>query len=99
MAWWVPLSILLEFLIGWLWSETGSVWPGAMLHAGSNMVASLGMMLVFGDTVGITGTTVLLCCARAWFRSSSRWCSPVTPADASPPIFHAWAKQPLCSSG
>lgn len=63
MLWWLPLSILLEFLIGWLWSETASVWPGAMLHAGTNMVASLGMTMVFGDAVGITGTTVLLCAA------------------------------------
>lgn len=67
MLLWLPLSILLEFLIGWLWSETGSVWPGAMLHAGANMVASLGMMVVFGDAVGITGTTVLLCAALVPF--------------------------------
>jgi membrane protease YdiL (CAAX protease family) len=67
MLLWLPLSILLEFLIGWLWSETGSVWPGAMLHAGNNMVASLGMMLLFGDTVGITGTTLLLCAALVPF--------------------------------
>jgi hypothetical protein len=67
MLLWLPLSILLEFLIGWLWSETGSVWPGAMLHAGANMVASLGMIVVFGDAVGITATTVLLCAALVPF--------------------------------
>lgn len=61
MAWWLPLSILLEFLIGWLWSATGSVWPGAMLHAGGNLVATQGMLLVFGDTTGINQATVLLC--------------------------------------
>ncbi|MGP4056423.1 CPBP family intramembrane glutamic endopeptidase [Mycobacterium sp. 4D054] len=61
MLWWLPLSILLEFLIGWLWSATDSVWPGAMLHAGSNLVASAGMLHVFGDTVGINDTTFLLC--------------------------------------
>lgn len=61
MVLWLPLSILLEFLIGWLWVETGSVWPGAMLHAGSNLVVSMGMMLVLGDTVGANLTTVLLC--------------------------------------
>lgn len=61
MLLWLPLSILLEFLIGWLWVETGSVWPGAMLHAGSNLVVSMGMLLVFGDTVGANLTTILLC--------------------------------------
>ena len=61
MLLWLPLSILLEFLIGWLWVATGSVWPGSMLHAGSNLVASMGMMLVLGDAVGTNLTTVLLC--------------------------------------
>lgn len=61
MLWWLPLSILLEFVIGWLWSATSSVWPGAMLHAGSNLVASVGMLYVFGDSVGINTTTLLLC--------------------------------------
>ncbi|ABM16672.1 MULTISPECIES: CPBP family glutamic-type intramembrane protease [Mycolicibacterium] len=61
MVWWLPLSILLEFLIGLLWSATASVWPGAMLHAGSNLVASVGMLHVFGDAVGINATTFLLC--------------------------------------
>lgn len=61
MVLWVPLSVLLEFVIGWLWSETGSVWPGAMVHAGCNMVASAGMALVFGDTIGPAAMTVLLC--------------------------------------
>ncbi|MGE2834742.1 CPBP family intramembrane glutamic endopeptidase [Mycobacterium sp. SMC-4] len=61
MVWWLPLSILLEFLIGWLWSATASVWPGAMLHAGSNLVTSMGMMHVFGDTIDMNATTVLLC--------------------------------------
>lgn len=61
MLLWLPLSVLLEFLIGWLWSESASVWPGAMLHAGSNLVVALGMTLVFGDAVGVTTTTILLC--------------------------------------
>lgn len=61
MLLWLPLSVLLEFLIGWLWSETASVWPGAMLHAGSNLVVAIGMTLVFGDAVGMTATTILLC--------------------------------------
>ncbi len=61
MVLWVPLSILLEFVIGWLWSETGSVWPGAMLHAGSNLVASQGMSLVLGDAFGPSAPMLLLC--------------------------------------
>ena len=61
MLWWLPLSILLEFIIGWLWSATGSVWPAAMLHAGSNLVAAMGMTQIFGDTVGVNATTALLC--------------------------------------
>lgn len=61
MILWLPLSILLEFVIGWLWSETRSVWPGAMLHAGCNLVAAQGMFLVLGDAVGSNATTLLLC--------------------------------------
>lgn len=61
MLWWLPLSILLEFIIGWLWSATSSVWPAAMLHAGSNLVASVGMMFVFGESVGINASSMLLC--------------------------------------
>ncbi|WP_241387466.1 CPBP family intramembrane glutamic endopeptidase [Rhodococcus sp. CH91] len=61
MLLWVPLSILLEFVIGWLWSQTGSVWPGAMLHAGCNLVASQGLYLVLGDSFGPDATTLLLC--------------------------------------
>ena len=61
MLWWLPMSILLEFLIGWLWSATGSVWPGAMLHAGANLVASIGMLNVFGDAVGVNAASMLLC--------------------------------------
>jgi hypothetical protein len=61
MLWWLPLCVLLEFVIGWLWSATGSVWPGAMLHAGTNLVASAGMTAVLGDAVSHAGATLLLC--------------------------------------
>jgi hypothetical protein len=61
MLLWLPLSVLLEFLIGWLWSRTKSVWPGAMLHAGSNLVVSQGMAIVLGDTFSSNVTTLLLC--------------------------------------
>lgn len=61
MVLWVPLCVLLEFLIGWLWSETGSVWPGAMLHAGNNLIASAGISFIFDDAIGATLGTILLC--------------------------------------
>jgi CAAX protease family protein len=58
---WLPLCVLMEFVIGWLWSATGSVWPGAMLHAGVNLVASAGMTTFLGDAVSHTAITYLLC--------------------------------------
>ncbi|MFF2555165.1 CPBP family intramembrane glutamic endopeptidase [Nocardia sp. NPDC058058] len=61
MLLWLPLSVLLEFVIGWLWSETRSVWPGAMLHAGSNFVISQGLHLILGDSFGTNGLLLLLC--------------------------------------
>ncbi|MFF1555532.1 CPBP family intramembrane glutamic endopeptidase [Rhodococcus erythropolis] len=61
MLLWIPLSILLEFIIGWLWQETRSVWPGAMLHAGSNLVASQGIYLVLGESFGTNAVTLFLC--------------------------------------
>lgn len=73
MVWWIPLSILLEFLIGWMWSGCWSVWPGAMLHAGSNLVAALGTMHVFGDRVGVNESTALLCVGLAPFVAAVLW--------------------------
>lgn len=73
MVWWIPLSILLEFLIGWMWSGCGSVWPGAMLHAGSNLVAAVGTMHVFGDRVGVNESTALLCVGLAPFVAAVLW--------------------------
>nr|WP_296393630.1 CPBP family glutamic-type intramembrane protease [Williamsia sp.] len=61
MLLWLPLSVLLEFLIGWLWSSTESVWPGAMLHAGSNLVVAEGMGLFVGDVLSPITSSVLLC--------------------------------------
>ncbi len=40
MLLWLPLSVLLEFVIGWLWSRSRSVWPPAILHGGSNLVVA-----------------------------------------------------------
>lgn len=44
MLLWVPLSILLEFLIGWLWASSGSVWPSAIIHGGNNLIVSTSLM-------------------------------------------------------
>lgn len=63
MLLWLPLSILLEFLIGWLWAETGSVWSGALLHAGSNLVAAAGLGAAFGGQISMSAQTALYCCA------------------------------------
>lgn len=43
MLLWVPLSILLEFLIGWLWAGSGSVWPSAIIHGGNNLIVSVSL--------------------------------------------------------
>lgn len=67
MLLWLPLSILLEFLIGWLWAESGSVWPGALLHAGCNLVAAVGMDQAFGHQMSVTATTLIYCAALVPF--------------------------------
>lgn len=67
MLLWLPLSILLEFLIGWLWSESHSVWPGAILHAGCNLIASAGMDQAFGQNLSVTAVTLIYCAALVPF--------------------------------
>ncbi|WP_459547319.1 CPBP family intramembrane glutamic endopeptidase [Nocardia sp. X0981] len=63
MLMWLPLSIELEFLIGWLWARSGSVWPPALLHGGSNLVVALGLELFVGNAGPSGATTTLLMCA------------------------------------
>ena len=70
MVLWIPLSVLLEFLIGWLWMRSGSVWPPAMMHAGSNLVVAMGIGYVLtqsgvDDTEAgaMTLSTLLMCAA------------------------------------
>ncbi len=63
MLLWLPLSIELEFLIGWLWGRSRSVWPPAILHGGSNLVVAVGLE-AFADSAEPSGaTTTLLMCA------------------------------------
>lgn len=60
---WLVLSVVLEFLISWLWFSSGSVWPSCMLHAGSNLVLASGMTLVHGEDVNVNVTTAIMCLA------------------------------------
>ncbi|MFM1731071.1 CPBP family intramembrane glutamic endopeptidase [Prescottella soli] len=62
MLMWLPLSVLLECVIGWLWSRSGSVWPPAILHSGSNLVVAVGIGR-FVDPGAHTNTVTLLMCA------------------------------------
>lgn len=62
---WLVLSVLLEFLLSWLWFSSGSVWPACLLHAGSNLVIASGMTLVLGEHVNVNLTTALMCLAYA----------------------------------
>ncbi|MDH6282549.1 CPBP family intramembrane glutamic endopeptidase [Prescottella agglutinans] len=62
MLMWLPLSVLLEFVIGWLWGRSGSVWPPAILHGGSNLVVAVGIGR-FVDPGAHTNTVTLLMCA------------------------------------
>ncbi|MGV9638236.1 CPBP family intramembrane glutamic endopeptidase [Nocardia rhamnosiphila] len=90
MLLWLPLSIELEFVIGWLWTRSGSVWPPALLHGGSNLVLALGLEL-FAGTADPSGaaTTLLMCAAYspvvAWIvvatkRGDSRRAQPAMTA-------------------
>lgn len=61
MVMWLPLSVLLEFVIGWLWGRSGSVWPAAILHGGSNLVVAAGIDHFVAP--GLHTTTLLMCLA------------------------------------
>ncbi|NLU82132.1 type II CAAX endopeptidase family protein [Rhodococcus sp. HNM0569] len=61
MLLWLPLSVLLEFVIGWLWARSGSVWPSAIVHGGSNLVVALGLEHLVDS--GAHAVTLLMCVA------------------------------------
>ncbi|WP_305093507.1 CPBP family intramembrane glutamic endopeptidase [Prescottella sp. R16] len=63
MLLWLPLSVLLEFVIGWLWGRSGSVWPPAILHGGSNLVVAVGLERFVGPDSGAHAVTLLMCAA------------------------------------
>lgn len=69
MLMWLPLCILLEFLIGWLWAESGSIWPSAIIHGGTNLIVAvtLGNLLPEINPGVLTGVLCLtLCPFVAW---------------------------------
>ncbi|WP_280417166.1 CPBP family intramembrane glutamic endopeptidase [Nocardia carnea] len=81
MLLWLPLSIELEFLIGWLWARSGSVWPPALLHGGSNLVVALGLELFVGNAGPSGASITLLMCAAyspvvAWIVVTTRLGGP-----------------------
>ena len=59
MLLWIPLSILLEFLIGFVWGRTGSVWPSTIVHGGGNLVVAVGLDTFTGSAMSITTSTVV----------------------------------------
>lgn len=63
LAMWLVLSVVLEFLISWLWFASGSVWPSCLLHGGANLVVSGGMLEMVGQDANVNVTTTVLCLA------------------------------------
>lgn len=63
MLLWLPLSVLLEFVIGWLWGRSGSVWPSAILHGGSNLVVAVGLGRFVDPGADAKAVTLLMCAA------------------------------------
>ncbi|WP_422742999.1 type II CAAX prenyl endopeptidase Rce1 family protein [Mycobacterium sp. WMMD1722] len=59
MLLWVPLSIMLEFVIGFVWGATGSVWPSTIVHGGGNLVVAVGLNTLTGGALSVTVSTVL----------------------------------------
>lgn len=59
MVLWIPLSILLEFLIGFVWGTTGSVWPSTIVHGGGNLVVAAGIDIIAGSTMSVTAGTLI----------------------------------------
>ena len=65
MLLWIPLSILLEFLIGFVWGRTGSVWPSTIVHGGGNLVVAAGLDTITGSVMSITTSTIVYIVAMA----------------------------------
>ncbi len=63
MLLWLPLSVLLEFVIGWLWRRSRSVWPPAILHGGSNLWWPSASSVFVGSGGHASAATLLMCAA------------------------------------
>ncbi|MDO5099109.1 MAG: CPBP family intramembrane metalloprotease [Corynebacterium sp.] len=58
---WIPSCILIEFLIGWLWNHSGSIWPSCILHASLNLVQGVGFTTLFLGAAPLISLMVLDC--------------------------------------
>lgn len=65
MLLWVPLSIMLEFVIGFVWGRSGSVWPSTIVHGGGNLVVAVGLDTLTGSALSVTTSTLLYIAAMA----------------------------------
>jgi hypothetical protein len=87
MLLWVPLSIMLEFIIGFVWGRTQSVWPSAIVHGGGNLVVAAGIDTFTGSAMSVTTSTVLMVAAMApvvvVLLIFGRWRKPASTAEPS----------------
>lgn len=45
---WLPLCVVMEFILTWLWWESGTIWTSSIAHAGNNLVLSVGITAILG---------------------------------------------------
>lgn len=82
MLLWIPISVLMEFLIGFVWGRTGSVWPSAVVHGGGNLVVAAGLDTLTDSAMSITTSTLVYLAA-------------MTPFVAVLLIWGRWRTQPV----
>jgi uncharacterized protein len=59
MLLWLPLSVLMEFLIGFVWGRTHSVWPSTIVHGGGNLVVAVGVSTLADSAMSVTVSTLV----------------------------------------
>ncbi|RBO96216.1 CPBP family intramembrane glutamic endopeptidase [Nocardia puris] len=90
MLLWIPLSVLLEFLIGFVWGQSRSVWPATIVHGGGNLVVSFGLDDLTGASMSVTVSTLVYCVAMVPFVIAAivwtvrRRAQPLAPAGPDP---------------
>ncbi|MBO0678493.1 CPBP family intramembrane metalloprotease [Mycolicibacterium sp. S2-37] len=89
MLLWVPLSILLEFVIGFVWGRSGSVWPSTIVHGGGNLVVAAGLEILTESALSVTTSTLLYIAAMVpvvgVLLIAGRW-SAVRPVGPTPEV-------------